>query len=255
MRATRIPDQLTPLTADEAIEGMRGAVLKLKGREGSPGQVAVLVSQSALETGHWRSIHRFNVGNAKASPDYVGFYCQFRCNEIIDGKTEWFDPPHPQTNFRAFYTAADGFADHIRLLATVNRYAIAWSHAERGNPEAFARAAGAAGYFTANVETYARAVAQLFAKYLPLVREHFAALPTIRVPGFTPPEDNPPLEPPRLDIAERIAGPGLAEALEAAREGTRDERNAHIFGTEPDEPTVLFDPAEEITKTDPPRRP
>jgi hypothetical protein len=233
MKATRIEDRLTPLTADDAIEGMRGAVLKLKGKEGTPEQITALISQSGLETAHWKSIHCYNVGNAKASPNYEGFYCQFRCNEIINGKTEWFDPPHPQTNFRAFFTAADGFADHIKLLATVSRYANAWACAERGDPEAYSRACAAAGYYTANVESYTRAVVSLFAKYLPLVREHFAAYPTIRVPGFTPPaadEDPPPLAPPdntaellqsRLDASLDLGG--ARNLLEPEDETTRPD--------------------------------
>lgn len=225
MRATRIPDQLTPLTIDEAIEGMRGAVLKLKGVETKPEHVAVLIAQSALETGHWRSIHRFNVGNAKASAEYVGFYCQFKCSEILEGKTVWFEPPHPQCNFRAFFCAADGFADHIKLLANSSRYARAWQCAERGDPEAYSRTCYSAGYYTANVESYTKSVVSLFGKYLPLVRAHFVAHPTIRVPGFTPP--NPP--PVRLDIPEQIAGPGLQEALDAAREATRQARDAELF--------------------------
>jgi len=212
MKATLLPDKLTPLSPDEAIAGMRGAVLKLKGKEGTPEQITVLIAQSALETGHWKSFHCFNVGNAKASPNYEGFYCQFRCNEIINGKTEWFDPPHPQTNFRAFLSAADGFADHIKLLATVLRYAKAWACAERGEAEAYSRACAAAGYYSASVETYTRSTVQLFAKYLPIVREHFAAHPTLDVE----PTEDPPAPPPN---PAPIAPPLDPQALPVIRRG------------------------------------
>jgi hypothetical protein len=250
MRATRIEDRLTPLAPDDAIEGMRGAILKLKGREGTPEQNAVLISQSALETGHWKSIHCFNVGNAKAGPTYEGFYCQFRCNEIINGKTEWFDPPHPQTNFRAFFTAADGFADHIKLLATVSRYSTAWLCAERGEAEAYSRACHAAGYYTANVESYTRGVVQLFAKYLPMVREHFAAFPTLRIPGLpvAMPEDPPPLAPPSVfpNADANLANERAANLLAARTLESLDLGGA----SDVLDPNAETDPDDEITVPD-----
>lgn len=258
MKATLLYDQLTPLTADEAIEGMRGAILKLKGKEGSPEQVATLISQSALETGHWKSIHRYNVGNAKAGPNYEGFYCRFRCNEIINGKVEWFDPPHPQCNFRAFYSAADGFADHIKLLATVPRYAKAWACAERGDPEAFSRACAAAGYYTANVEQYTSSVVKLFGKYLPLVRAHFTDFPSLRVPGFTPGEetfpewpegeDSPPLAPPS-DL-RALATAASADARLDDLERMRIETMRELSGLESVAPEELLSPEDEVTKPD-----
>jgi hypothetical protein len=123
MLATLVPDRLTPLTAAEVLKAFKGAFATVCGVDPSKECLALLVAQSALETGRWRSIHCFNFGNVKASNDYTGKYCQFRCNEVINGKVQWFDPPHPQTSFRAFDSVDSGAIDHLRFLSTRPRYA------------------------------------------------------------------------------------------------------------------------------------
>lgn len=251
LKAILVEDQLTPLSPPEAIAGMKSAIWNLTGKYPTAEHVAVLIGQSALETGHWKSIHRYNVGNAKAGPNYEGYYCQFRCNEIINGKVEWFDPPHPQTNFRAFMTAEAGFADHIRLLATSNRYAKAWQCAERGDPDAYSRACAAAGYYTANVDIYTKTTVQLFQRYLTAVRAHYAE--PARQP-FEIPEDPPPLE---TDASLRALAMQAAEDSRFANlERLRVDAMREMSGLESeppvdDEPEFL--PREAITKTDRPK--
>jgi hypothetical protein len=169
MKATLIPDQLTPLDAKTVALAFRGAYETVCGTTPSNACLALLVAQSALETGRWKSIHCYNFGNVKASPDYYGYYCQFRCNEVINGKVEWFDPPHPQCNFRAFPSCEVGALDHIRFLAQRKRYAKAWEVAKVGMPLAFVEALKAAGYFTADAGPYARAVVSLWKEYLGMV--------------------------------------------------------------------------------------
>lgn len=169
MKATLVPDQITPLDAKTVALAFRSAYETVCGVTPSNACLALLVAQSALETGRWRSIHCFNFGNVKASPDYYGYYCQFRCNEVINGKVEWFDPPHPQCNFRAFTSIETGALDHIRFLAQRKRYAKAWEVAKSGMPLAFVEALKDAGYFTADAGPYARAVVSLWKEYLGMV--------------------------------------------------------------------------------------
>ncbi len=165
MLATLVPDRLTPMSAIEVAKAFKSAFATVCGADPSRDCLALLVAQSALETGRWKSIHRFNFGNVKASATYAGKYCQFRCNEVINGKVQWFDPPHAQTNFRAFDSAESGAIDHMRFLATRPRYAHAWQVALSGMPLAFVDALKSAGYFTADAGPYARAVASLWKEY------------------------------------------------------------------------------------------
>ena len=171
MKATLVPDKLTPMDAKAVALAFRSAYETVCGKTPSNACLALMVAQSALETGRWKSIHCFNFGNVKASPDYEGSYCQFRCNEVINGKVEWFDPPHPQTNFRAFNSAEVGAVDHLLFLSRRKRYAKAWEVLQTGMPLAFVDALKSAGYFTADAGPYSKAVASLWREYMQLV-EH-----------------------------------------------------------------------------------
>jgi hypothetical protein len=165
VKATFLSDVVTPLTPRDVMWALRAAYERVTSLVPSRDTLALLTAQSALETGRWKAIHCFNLGNVKAAETYAGFYTCFRCNEVIDGKTVWFDPPHPQTRFRAFISLEDGARDHLEFLAGRTRYASAWAALIVGDPERFVRALKLAGYFTANEESYKAAVVSLFREY------------------------------------------------------------------------------------------
>lgn len=200
MKARLIPDKHTRLSAAEVIEAFEKAYQWVMGIEKGvaakadldAATLALMVAQSALESGNWRSMHCFNFGNIKASSRYRGLYCQFRCNEVINGKLEWFDPPHPQCNFRAYETAEDGARDYMRFLAVdtngdgVNRYAEVWrtlveADGDDADVFSFVRELKRAGYFTASERLYfdggngKGGVLALYRQYLPRVEAALAA--------------------------------------------------------------------------------
>lgn len=151
-----LPDQLTPRTPEQAAREILAAAESQTGRAVSREALAILIMQSALETANWRSIHCFNYGNSKSSLQWPHTY--FRCGEYIDGRWQMFDPPHPQTRFRAFTRALEGAEHHLRVVST-GRYAAAYELALQGDREGFARGLHAAGYYTAPVEQYVRGMA------------------------------------------------------------------------------------------------
>jgi len=237
MKATLIEDKLTPLTAREVCRAFQsaffGVTLQLPTKE----TLALLMAQSALESGRWKSLHCFNFTNIKAADTYEGLYCLYRCNEIINGKVEWFDPPHAQCRFRAFKTIEDGATDYLTFLATRKRYADSWAQALRGDPSAFVSALKRAGFFTASEEPYRRAVASLMREYLTQIPAWLAPLE-----GSPPAEDNPPLEQPGT----------IAEAFEASIDAMHD--NIRNLRRDSMRDEGLLEPKDdEITKTDPPR--
>ena len=168
VRATLVSDLLTPCSAAEYIAAIRAGLETLMGVTPTREHVAVLTAQSALESGRWKSMHRNNPGNIKASENYEYLYTQFRCNEVIGGKVVWFDPPHPQTNFRAFMDLDTGTLDYLRFLSGRARYAQAWKAAIAGDPARFVSALKSAGYFTADEAPYLRATVSLFGEYMRL---------------------------------------------------------------------------------------
>lgn len=166
MRAKLLPDLITKISTDEALSALAYGYRRQTGRIPARPVLALMGAQWALETWRGKSLHRFNFGNIKAPQDYEGFYCQFRCNEIIDGKVKWFDPPHPQCNFRAYQSANDGAADYVEFLATRPRYAKAWAAMQTGDPVLFVRELKLAGYFTADEAAYRRSVVSIFNEFL-----------------------------------------------------------------------------------------
>lgn len=171
---TLLPDKLTPLSLEEAIEAFADGWSVALGWDPKARQLAVLVAHTVLECGDgFKSLHHYNFGNEKASPGYQGYYCMYRCNEVIGGKVYWFDPPHPQTWFRAFMSARDGAVEHVKFLAVDtsgdghNRYQAAWNMVLSGDADGFVKALKSAGYFTGNVDAYSKAVSSIANKIGP----------------------------------------------------------------------------------------
>jgi hypothetical protein len=224
VRATLIPDLLTPCTAPRYIQAIRGGLETLQGKTPSNAHVAVLTAQSALESGRWRSMHRNNPGNIKASESYEYLYCQFRCNEVIDGKVKWFDPPHPQTNFRAFTDLETGVIDYLRFLSRRH----SWAAAESGDPGTFVHVLKTQDhYFTAPEQPYLNSVVSLFNEYMRLLadpqrdtepprsaledQEHAAAIMSIAP------------DPERLLHTEAVRALMMTDPLEWARDERREQ--------------------------------
>lgn len=164
--SSELPDVLTHATPIEVARALRRAWMLLFGAEPSRESVCVLLAQGALETGRWRSMHCWNLGNIKSVPGDGRSWTFFRCNEIIGGKEVWFDPPHPASRFRAYDSLDEGAHDYLQLLR--KRFAVAWPAVLAGDPDGFVRKLKAAGYFTAAVEPYARSVVSLFREFLKL---------------------------------------------------------------------------------------
>jgi hypothetical protein len=166
MKATLVSDLLTPCAPLDYVQALTSGLEVLTGKTPSAATVAVFWAQSALESGRWRSMHRFNPGNIKAGPNYEYLYCQFRCNEVIGGKIEWFDPPNPQCNFRAFMDLEPGVIDYLRFIQARH----SWASAMAGDPEMFVHVLKTQDhYFTADETPYLRGVASLFHECLKLI--------------------------------------------------------------------------------------
>jgi hypothetical protein len=159
------PAKKTPLTFAEVADAIPIAFQRSEGKLPSLMTVAKLIAQSSLETGNYQHMWNYNFGNVKKrwSPDDGLSFTMFRCNEIINGKVAWFDPPHLQTHFRAFETAADGVADWQRLILKGTRYAPAKALLvdDAASGHDFAFKLGECGYYTADKALYSNAVNRL----------------------------------------------------------------------------------------------
>jgi hypothetical protein len=196
------PAVKTVLTFEQVADAIPIAFQSSEGTAPSMKTVAKLIAQSSLETGHYQHMWNFNFGNVKKrwTPDDGQLFTMFRCNEVLSGKVEWFDPPHPQTHFRAFESAAAGVIDWQRLILKVARYAPAKALLidDAASGQAFALKLGECGYYTADKTLYSTAVGRLTETTL-------AALAT----RASTPAAVPVLTPPPLSDADRERVQGL----------------------------------------------
>lgn len=200
-------DQVKQISEGEAAWALREAWNKLYNDYPSVDSLALLWSQWALETGRGKAIHCYNFGNIKRSNDEN--YCMFRCNEILNGKLEWFDPPHKQTWFRAYPSAVDGALDYIMFLSQRKRYQKAWAAIQIGDPALFGHELKVAGYYTADEAHYTKSIVSLTKEFKRKSEEILA---------WTPSPDDIPTTPPRQSqqnlLMPEIPAPPLLPQIE-----------------------------------------
>ncbi len=202
----RIEAQRTQVTFSEVAAALEASWLTLLGSRPSRESLAVLLAQSALETGHWKHSYCFNLGNAKATATWSGDYCYYPADEIVseaqahqaflerqprtdgvaghdvellplkNGQVQvTLHPDHPWCRFRAFTSLAEGAQDYLELLRA--RFARAWPAIEAGDPVAFVHTLKELRYFTASVDRYLPPVQQLFGSFLQKLVDTAAAEP------------------------------------------------------------------------------
>jgi hypothetical protein len=224
-----VQDKLTPLSRQDAGQALLTAYRMLTGALPSQAVLALLLAQSALETGHWQKIHNFNFGNAKARLDYP-LIVQFHCSEVdAQGVEHFFDPPALECNFRAYTDAAAGALDYLKVLQSRPHW---WQGLHTENPSAFVDAlATPPKYFTGNPAQYKRSVVSLFEGFRPLaevalaVAAVAAVVPSPRSSSASPPSASsgaPPTAPP----SGASSGAGQTPALAAPPPAPRDDSAA-----------------------------
>lgn len=121
-------------------------------------QVGVLYAQWMVETSG-KACWCWNIGNVKASASQVAagvpWFDLPGTWEIINGKRVVLAEGDPGRRFRAFASLDEAMREHLAFLRG-KRYAPSWPHVEAGNPDGFARALKAQGYYTASADDYAR---------------------------------------------------------------------------------------------------
>ena len=209
-----VKDMLTPLSRDDASRAFLTAYQQLTGKPPTAAVLALLLAQSAFETGHWKSLHHFNFGNAKAHPNYP-LITQFRCSEVDqNGLETFYDPPHPQCNFRAYENAAAGAVDYLKVLQNRPHW---WQGLHTGDPGAFVDAlATPPKYFTGNPAVYKRSVVSLFQSFFPLAK---AALTLAPVRPAAPPSPPAPAPVPRPSLSSGSQPSGSSGAPPAPSNG------------------------------------
>lgn len=156
----------TPREVHDALFAAWHLVLPEEAGEASSAAIRLLLAQFSIETGKLvpgakkGGFWCWNLGNVKGGPrmtpsreDVTGrkWTMLNRVREIIGGKNVYFDPPHPQTHFRAFDSLAQGAAAWLLDLWT--EFRTAWDELLSGDGSAYAAALKREGYYTAPLDT------------------------------------------------------------------------------------------------------
>jgi hypothetical protein len=157
----QIADKITPVTSKELFASLRRAWLKLFGAPPEKFTLVILVAHWALETGHGRAMHNFNVGNLKS--DGTGTWCSFGCNEVLDDVDTKLDAGSPGARFRAYESLDAGVEDYLQTLRGV--YWWAFNAAKSGEAAEFSKRLKAAYYYTADESKYTDLLVSIAAKY------------------------------------------------------------------------------------------
>lgn len=148
-------DLLTPATP-QAVYDALGRVSYGLGHDSR----LVLLSQWCLETGGGKSCHRWNIGNVKHLRGDGHAWTMFGgVTEVLGGRVQRFEPPDPQTWFRAFSTLDAGATDYLAILRT--RFASAWPAVLAGDPAAFGHALAVQHYYTSPEQAYVTVLVRL----------------------------------------------------------------------------------------------
>ncbi len=167
--ATQLEDKLTVIAPEDATRALARAYRKVTGKSPSVAILSLLVGQSALESGHWKMAHNYNLGNEM----YVSSDTYFQQYSIGD------DPAAPRAKYAAFLTLDDGAEHYVRTLLRRPH----WKEGLlSGNAETFVRALSTPPvYFTANPTRYLNTLNGVLAMYQDEVKKYagtFAGLLT-----------------------------------------------------------------------------
>lgn len=179
-----VPPVRTTATELELLRAMRDGYAALIGELPKRGALAVATAQVALETGRLKHCFNYNVGNRKIGKTDV-LYTAYKCNEQFPDGWHWYlpesevrggydgerigplftvPPAIPPARFCAEQSLPIGISKHYAFLKRP-RYAKAFDRLQAGDPSGTCRELKVAGYFTADLVPYAKAVISLTAGY------------------------------------------------------------------------------------------
>ena len=151
----------TKPTKEDFVENLVFAYYDLFQKIPSKEVVCLIYAKFALETGYGDSCFNYNLGNIKQFDSNKQYMMLNNVWEILDGKKVIFQPPHPQTWFRAYDNWRQGMRDYLELISS-KRYSVAWEYLQKGNPAEYVLALKKAGYFTGSLEDYTKSVSSIF---------------------------------------------------------------------------------------------
>jgi len=156
---TRVPRIQTDVSEPQMAQAIIMAWKDLFGAVPSKEQVALVLAQNALETGHRKKMWNFNIGNITVGRSPYDFYDDLTTNEQIKPGV-W---EKQNLKYRSYPSLLDGVKDYLKLLST--KHTKAWQNIMTPDPTAFSKALKQSGYYTANEAPYTRTINKLYNQF------------------------------------------------------------------------------------------
>lgn len=190
----------TPLTEAQAAYALREAWKTVFGEYPEDKCLAIIWAQTALETGRFKKdCYNYCFGNIRLGKKWDGYWQMYKCSEIeiVGGKRVevFYEPPHPNSIFRAFTSVEDGAFDHIKFLARPN-YSVAVSFAKKGDAKKYTEEIKKQKYFTAGLDRYIKDMVSLSKEFMRRKDELLSWTPPVVI--------NPSSEEPRISVEETL---------------------------------------------------
>lgn len=154
----RVQRVRTDVSSAQMTQAIISAWQQKFGSAPSKEQVAMLLAQNDLETGHRKSMWNYNVGNITTNGQgSFNYFDDLTTNEQTSPGV-W---KKMKLKYRAYPTLEDGVKDYLNLLSN-GRYNKAWQHIVNPDPVSFSKALKEAGYYTADEAPYTKNLVSLF---------------------------------------------------------------------------------------------
>lgn len=165
-----VANALTKISPTQAKQAFYDGFVQVTGQPPTDQVLALLMAQSALETGGWRSMHNYNFGNIRPGR-WQHQTTSYACSEVINGEEIFYPAGDPKAMFRAYSSASEGAADYIVTLLRDNPRRTppdAWKQALlTGDPAAFSEILShPPPYYTASVAKYTKGMTNLYNQFL-----------------------------------------------------------------------------------------
>jgi len=157
----RVQRVKTEVSESQLAKALIDAWKSLFGSEPSKEQVAMLLSQNALETGNRKSMWNYNIGNITTVPNAnYNYFDDLSTDEQIKPGT-W---KKMRLKYRAYDNLNDAAIDYLKFISS-GRYANAWKSILNPDPVAYSKALKQSGYYTANEAPYTAGLKSLFNRF------------------------------------------------------------------------------------------
>ena len=169
-----IPYNMTPLSQLALAQAMEKGYTKVFGKSPSLNALASGWAQAALESGQGQLIRVNNIGNIKASDDWVASGKAYATHDTKEKTKDGRDYTHKGAKWRAYKTPEEGAEGYWRFLKA--RFPDTINLMDQGQAHNAAVSLGEKGYYTANIQKYSGAVQSLYETFMKTLAPKFANL-------------------------------------------------------------------------------